>query len=536
MDNVDMDNLSTDMQLRGKLALPLGETEFSIKDLLDRYKVEDSLMGVGVDGDGVVMLYVENIVDYETPDLSESFRSLIDDVMNFDVVAQPFKMSTILGYSTSYVPTGTIAVEKEEPFDFNELNNNDSTQKITRILFKKTTVEVTVDTYEKDYPPGFLVVTMQIPGTDDSIVIDIGDPLARQEKTNLEINLEGKKTTSYRVKFKLNGNGETEISADAMIGISVAFKETKDYMIFGNFYYNDGKRQMQPYHVDLFSYLPEGTNLRFCAPSFKFNVTSNIGIPFIFELDTMTSYNHDGTTISVRPNLAGKNVIHRAATASPVVTGTITIDKECFPDGNIASIFQTNLDSISADYAFRSLGVDEVYPEAPAEAEEQFIGSDSRLRMTFSAQMPFWLDTGSVIAYTDTIEDVVEDIDNDYITSASLIFSYTSHLPIGIEITIALLDENRQVVDVSSKERYRYLIEAAPVDEEGAVSSPVDGSFSIDYESIISDLKKAKRLVVKVRATGETSSSRIKITERDKFKVKAELRAEGGFSVSPGKN
>jgi hypothetical protein len=252
----------------------------------------------------------------------------------------------------------------------------------------------------------------------------------------------------------------------------------------------------------------------------------------------MTSYNHDGTTNPVRPNLTGKNVIHRATLNKPAVTSTIMIDREGFPDGSISSIFQTNMDSISADYTFRALGRGESYEGMPADevAEEQFIGSDSRLRMTFSAQMPFWLDAGSVIAYADTIEDVVEDIDNDYITSASLIFSYTSHLPIGIEITVALLDENRQEVEVEYKDRYRYFINAAPVDAEGAVSNPLDGSFSIDYdESIINDLKKAKHLVIKAKATGEKSSSRIKITEKDKFKVKAELRAEGGLSVNPVK-
>ncbi|MDR0687946.1 MAG: hypothetical protein LBF55_04565, partial [Prevotellaceae bacterium] len=311
MDNVDVENISTEMQLGGKLALPLGETEFSIKDLLDRYKVEDSLMGVGVGDDGVVMLYVENIVDYETPDLSENFSKLIDDVMKFNVEAEPFEMNDILpDYVFSYAPTGIIEEETEEKFDFNHLNDNDSTQQITKILFKETTVKVEVDTYGESYPPGFLVITMQIPGTNDSIVIDVGAPDSRQKKTNLEINLAGQDSTRYKVKFKVNGDGSTPISTDAKINVSVAFEETKDYMIFGHFYYNDGKRQMQPYHVDLFSYLPEGTNLWFYAPSFKFNVTSNIGIPLIFDLDTMTSYNHDGTTNPVRPNLTGKNVIH----------------------------------------------------------------------------------------------------------------------------------------------------------------------------------------------------------------------------------
>jgi hypothetical protein len=95
------------------------------------------------------------------------------------------------------------------------------------------------------------------------------------------------------------------------------------------------------------------------------------------------------------------------------------------------------------------------------------------------------------------------------------------------------LDENKRAIAVSSSDRYRYDIKAAPVDESGAVSSPLKGELVIHYDKdIANDLKKAKHLIVKVRATGATPSSRIKITDANGMEVKVELRAEGGVDIN----
>jgi hypothetical protein len=527
MDNVDMNNLSTDVRVGGKLALPVGSSKFTIKDLLERYDA-DTLINVGVDDAGTVMLYVENVINYTTPDLSEKFSELTDNVMNYSVKTKPFDLG---GFNFTVKPANGAVLERDTTmtFDFDGMNDDEAVQKINRILFKETTLKVNVNTYGKIYPPGFLALTMEIPGANDSIVIDMSQRAISEKKTNLEIRMNQNATTSYKIKFKVTGDGNTTIATDAQIDIDIAFEDS-EYAIYGYFYYNDGKRQIQPYHVDLFSYLPEGTDVRFYAPSFKFNVTNNIGIPFIFDMDTVTSYGHDESEPThVALNMEGNNIINAAPAPGSPVTSTIVIDKDKFPGGNASAIFKTSLDSISATYTFKTTE----RSSALAGEAEQFIESNSWMRVTASAQMPFWLDAGSVIAYADTIANIDLDLANDYITNASLIFSYTSHLPIGFELTIVPLDENKRAIAVSSPDRYRYDIKAASVDGSGAVSSPLKGELVINYdENIANDLKKAKHLIVKVKATGATPSSRIKITDANGMEVKVELRAEGGVAIN----
>ncbi|MDR1022510.1 MAG: hypothetical protein LBL94_04455 [Prevotellaceae bacterium] len=527
MDNVDIDNLSTDMKLGGKLAFPVGASKFTIKDLLERYEA-DTLFRVGVDTAGTVMLYVENIVDYETPDLFEEFGTLVDSMMNFSVKTKPFELK---GFNFTAKPSAGSVMEKDTTmtFDFNNLNDDGEVQEITRILFKETTIKVKVNTFDANYKKDFMVITMQIPGTTDSIVIDASQASSSEKKINLEIRMDKEDKINYKVKFKVTGDGESEISTEAKIDISIAFEDS-EYAVFGYFYYNDGKKQMQPYHVNLFSYLPEGTDFRFFAPSFKFDVTSNIGIPFIFDLDTLTSYSHDESEPThVKINMGGSNIINRAPTLGSSATSAIVIDKDKFPGGNASAIFKTSLDSISAAYAFK-------VPERDnsTDQEEQFIESGSWMRMTASAQMPFWLDGGSVIAYADTITGIDLSAANDYITSAALIFTYTSNLPLGFEVTITPLDENMRPIEVSSPDKYRYNIKAAPVDGDGAVSSPLKGTFNIDYDkSVAGEMKKAKHLKINVKAKGVTPDAKIKIADTNGLEIKVELRAEGGVDYNP---
>jgi hypothetical protein len=528
MDNVDIDNLSTDMKLGGKLAFPVGSSKFTIKELLERYDA-DSLIGVGVDDAGTVMLYVENIFNYETRDLSKKFGTLVDSVLNFSVKTEPFALGELDNFDPT--PGNGVPLEKDATmmFNFNRLNDDETVQELTGILFKKTTIKVNVNTFDKTYDPGFLVMTMQIPGTDSIIVIDASRGSFSENKTNLKMQINKNKTTDYNVNFKVTGDGSTTIAADAQVDVTIAFEDS-EYVVYGYFYYNDGIKQMEPFDVNLFSYLPEGTDLRFYNPSIKFNVTSNIGIPFLFDLDTLTAHNHgesEPTHESLKMN--ENDGIKRATTLGDSTISTIVIDKSNFVDENkTLAMFKTSLESISAAYTFRALERDQL-----TDTTEQFIESGSYLRMTASAQLPFWLDTGSVIAYADTIADIDLSEANDYITSASLIFNYTSNLPIGFEVTIIPLDENKRDIAVASPDKYRYSIASAPVDGDGVVSRPLEGTFSIDYDKSIADeMGKAKHLVIKVKAKGFTPKSRIKITDVNGLEVKVELRAEGGIDYN----
>jgi hypothetical protein len=528
MDNVDLDNLSTDMALGGKLALPVGVTDFTVKELLERYKPDDSLFHVDVDSEGLVMLYVEELANYEVRELSTKFDTLIDNVMKYSVETQPLNLEA-MGFPVSLtLPLDTV-VERTDTleFDFNALNSNSNVQEISSILFRSTDVNVTVNTHGASYPEGFLLITMQLPGTNEYIVVDASQASSTETKRSLKIEMDKETTTSYTAKFKITGNGQTSIAANAQVGVSIAFKNS-DYVVYGHFYYSEGKKQMQPYKVDLFSYLPKGNTLWFYAPSFKFNVSSNIGIPFIFDLDTITSYAHGETAPTyARVSLNEGNIIKRASQLGDPVSSTITVDKSSFPDGNASAIFNTNLSSISASYAFKA-------PERGSSlgaGDEQFIARDSWMKLTASAQLPIWLDTGSVVAYADTLDGI--DVEKyDYITSAQLVFAYTSRLPLEFNVTVKLLDKDKKVI-VTQPNRYDYALSAAEVDGEGNVSKPKEGKFSIDYDSnVINDLKKAKYLVVDVKATG-APSSKIKITNNDKLSIKAILHAEGGLTVNP---
>jgi hypothetical protein len=530
MDNVDLNDLSTDVALGGKLAVPLGSTDFTIKELLDRYRPDDTLFRVGEADDGLVMLYVENVMNYEVGVLSERFDTLIDKVANYSVKTQPLDLKGVFGGELT-PPSGSV-VERTDTmeFDFNALNDDPSTQEIKKILFRSTEVEVRVNTYNKTYPEDFLLITMQIPGASDSIVIDASRTFSKETKTNLEIKMNKEKSTPYTIKFKITGDGTTSIATSDSINISITFKNS-DYVVYGHFYYTEGKKQMDPYKVDLLSYLPEGTKLRFYAPSFKFKASSSIGVPFIFDLDAITSYAHGSPPTHVKANLLKDSVIFGATEVGKTASNTIIVDASSFPDGNASEIFTTEVDSISATYAFRAPERGSTLAEA-----EQFIVRDSKMSLTASVQLPLWLDTGSVIAYADTLDGIdVEEY--DYITNAKLIFACTSRLPLEFGVTVTLLDKDRKEIVVTQPDKYHYTISAAEVDGSGDVSQPKESEFSISYEgSVIDDLKKAKYLKISVKAKGATRNSRIKITSSDKLSIKASLRVEGGLTVKHGKD
>jgi hypothetical protein len=546
--SVDWDNLSTDMSVGGSIPAPLfKESKLSLYKILEQYHPDD-MQGVVIDTteNGDIYLAYDSTFTYAMSTLNNDFTMFADNMFNIGI-SDIFKDTPILSLlgltgTDATLPIG-LHVNQVVPYEY-DMNKNLAEnemigrQRLDSILFRNTDIVLTIDP-SFDIHPGVLKIQIKIPGVNPplpEISLEPGKTEYRfSSYEHFRIDAKGK----IEITFNVEGDGKTKIGFDDEIRFFVGFESHNpegkpDYVAYGLFNYSlefDNDFKMDTYIASLYNYVPEADNtvLSLENPQFNFELSSNMGIPLQFSLDTIISYLH-----SREPEIflsKGNAVFDIKATdeiGKTVITDDIrTIDNAFFQDyGNqkFSNFINTSMDSLYFSYRLAAREVDIDNPDQPIE----FIPSDGELKVVGKLKVPMIFGETSVICYRDTIKLDFDFESLDDVSKLELRFHYINHIPLGFYVHLSLLDESYENL-LDNKPYQSILINKPGVDEDGAVNenelAKGEGDFSLiftkDTETSISQMKNAKYLIFEYRSREKDDpEERIRLKASDYISIK----------------
>lgn len=515
-EKINLDKLSTDVSLGGTLAVPVGEADISIQKLLARYSPSGSNVTIGSNGDTITLFY-QDTTEYDKPtsfDLSNSY--CIDTMYSLSDFATDY------GVLPQTIPSNTTTYSKNSAFNYTKINDNSNDQQIDSIRFYTSNIDVKVQT---NLDPGVLKLRIHL-SDNDIVELNMNEQTKDTSiiENNYVLNIVDKKAT-IPVDIILTGNGSAQITSSSYIKIQITPDyDNSDFVAYGTFKYTDVVTKNAVYPINLNKYLPDSCSIYPVDPRFKFDITSNLGVPVDFKIKSLSTKQTSPLVIKPAHFETGDSTtiqINRAYTVGQYATTTFTLDGGD-NNGNIDDLFKIRVDTATLDFGFKV--------SQTTDATEQYIKSDSKIKIIAAVTMPVWLDEGSKLAYNDTIKNIDVDLSDllDNGTEAVVRLYNINHLPFKANVKVKMLDENFNVIATTNV--YSYDVNAGVVDANGSVTKATESYFYIKYnEGAIDDLKKAKHMLIQV--TGNNNGNKMLIKTTDGIKIKV-----GAYSTSTGIN
>ncbi len=566
-ETINLDNLSTDVTLARSLAIPLGEANFTVKNLLYHY---DPSLGTDIRIDstgtnGVVTLLYDKFIDYGIPtdikdllgfgtyETEDLYLNGINDLLfeNFNPItpADEAILNQIKTTGVSFTSGVNFSCEINPVYNF-QVNDKKDEQVINRIVFRNSSIVITVKS-NVNIPDGMMKADFEMPIThlDGNPVIVKNLPIKLNEPTvvgpkDFIVLLNEGNTTDNPIKEKVipikmtftGQNGGPTISQTTYLNFKIDFHDAgSQFVAYGKFYkreavdYDDDKKVV-PIHLR--DYLPEGTAIYPLSPEVELAVKNNVGVPVAINIKSLRAEQLDPAKkieALFENNLPGTTrIVNRPSNHGSEANTSIIFNNQP-GKGEIQNFFGSPENRMNIDQLF--LDLDFGIGQETDNTAEQFIASDSKVSINVKAKIPVHF-KGS-ITYTDTIDNIDLEDALQVANSAKLDLRVFNSLPLGVMLKVELLDENKNPIIVPNA-LYEHDIESANVNNDGSVQDnfvPKEKLLTLRYNAQTIDyLKKAKHLKLTFTTKGRTSDSEIKLRMRDSLKVKASVAVIGGVS------
>jgi hypothetical protein len=275
-------------------------------------------------------------------------------------------------------------------------------------------------------------------------------------------------------------------------------------------------------------------------PQVCISASSNIGIYLNFDINYIEAFqlNNPGFT-PIYANFNGARCDNIELKRRPVIPGdtvhvnVITLNKDC---GGTNQFFEseTNEQNMPDELQYNfSASVDSVLNGK--NPSQSFIPSNAKIKVTMETIVPLNFSSGSYYEYMDSIPNLFIVIGNalnqypyDDISSTTLIFNITNGLPVKTTFTFDLTDSVGQSIPTTFLESYA--IQGGKTDVNGIVQPGQETKQTIQVavsKDQLATLRKAKKLIYKVRIDGSTINSNIHFTSTNTFDLKVGLYVKG---------
>ncbi len=531
-DSIDLDNISDEMTIGGTLSAPLGTANLNIEKLLSNYEPdENSDISIGTQ-DSIITLFYQDSMSYANPtDLSLDSSLCVQQLITGDDFSPAITGTTLISGNDSYTCSKKFKITKVD---------DDDEADIDSIYFYYSLIKVTVGTDISFPGSSYMEVKINLPDAstnsfNKTITVrhDAVMPY-EQNVTNFYIATTDSFTSEIPIDIIFYPMGET-ISIDETNTIDITFepldKDNSQYVAFGDFNYTDTYQQEEKIFegLDLYSYLPTGNFIKPVDPEIKLSITSNVGLPLNLYVDDLQSQIVENNIITDSAEAAfstgNEFDIYRAELNEDIASSEIVFDQT----NGLDNIFTIKFNDAKLDISFK-----QDLSQKPA-TNKEFIKSDSKIDMIADISIPIWLEIGSILAYSDTLENVnLNDIlEDDNINELVLKFTNTNSLPFGFDINIELLDENSNLIPTTNN--YSYHVDAATVDNTGKVLSEVVSNFNIKYENGVNDEFKYTKHI-KLNITTNELTNKVKVQNSNSLQIKLGAYTSGGISISSNSN
>lgn len=479
VNDVDVTNISGDIVLDHALVMPIGETEFSIQDMLDQLELDSTIT---TEGNAIIFQF------------SDSFQFNFRDVK----IAE---MTHELTLSKEF-PAGTFPANTTLPtVEFSDktidlgINNNSAVERIDSVKCKsaKLSFRISVnDIYvlnpsDLKFKVIFPAQNLKLKNGDNSVNY-VPTSLNQFEDIEIEdfvIYTQGTSEIPLTLMMDITtGSLPVIAGANANVSIQMKIKDVDYEVVWGFFKPSQAATSTETIALDLEEYLPYGL-LKFANPQVNLKARTNVGVKMKFSIDYFKAYRDDDA--SYEPVYASFE------NNSPSTSVTLDLpqlgkwSETQLPQinnqfGKIDRLFDKDPRPNVLEYKFSADN-----DNTPDDNVVNFITPDGEVNIYADIRIPFHLKAGSYYEMKDTIKSVNLNVDSilseGTVERFYLVLNVSNGLPVKADFQMKFLDENGAEINTTIKKQYT--LQSPNVDTNGKVVYS-----SVNAQQIVIELNK----------------------------------------------
>ncbi|BDD09970.1 hypothetical protein FUAX_24020 [Fulvitalea axinellae] len=454
------------VQLKTSIALPMGETQYTIENLLDQMDDELAIEEKEIGGKKVLQFAYEQ--DLATVDLGD-----IVSVPNQSFPANGFQDIEITPVDIP-VPidlTLPLQVGLDESWDMDFGGN-----KLDEARFKSgvitielaSTVPVRLDA---DFDlPSLKTGTSETPFSRHISLEPFGTQIIRMPLagnkflfTDENIGVRNQLQFSFS-NFVLNFTSNTTVQAGSALRFRINVANVVPDVFLGRFAKREISLDNQSIDIDVFDNELLG-NVFFADPTLSLIVDNGIGLYMAADIRSITGISSNGTFTEMDGTFFNEDNPHeilRPSTKGQQVETVISLNKS---NSNLPDFLSKMPKRLMFDAKFLTgTGEDDNLPQ-------EFIDSNTTLGMKARAELPLDLALAG-FTYTNTAEaEDFDEEDAENIEEALLKITTSNKIPIGMKLQINFLDaQKKQVATLFDENTDNTIIKAAQTGSDGFVT------------------------------------------------------------------
>jgi len=569
VNDFDMNKLNKEIGTDTAFPIPVGHTRASIFDVFGMIDNDGQNPQWLADSAGnFVYLYLKSFL--ELPVNETDIYELSESAQNdFSVKSKTNWFST----NTSPYATGgsidqmTMLSNFDFDFAYNDTVNGTVVQRIDAVNIVSSKINVSVDLQNITmgaYPSAYIEVQVSFPDINGGLSFprirlissDNGHKEASYDISDLLVNFPPNNTkTSMKIDVYLYaqtlGAGINFNSTTSDIKVNAKMVDIDIDKAWG-FFNRNGRITGD----DIYAEIPSNifgvsglwdNKLYFHDPRITFNITSNIGVPLNFIVDSVKAV--DSSTNDERwADFGGGSKITQVPLAVPNSIGEEAFTQKTFnrANGGTNKLFQIKPDKFI--YGFHvEVNHDQAALDLLPPVRQHFVVRPLKMNIDVDVVLPFWFDENTVYASQDTVKldnnlgellkikdtngKIIVEIEPERV---SINIDYKNHLPIQAIATAIFYDEN-------NNELWRKAdatVECPNVDAEGFVISDKISTLSIALGgNDTQNLLKTRSIVIQYRGTAKSPMANNKINVRgtDYLDAFVSLFVKGKITADLGK-
>jgi hypothetical protein len=534
MNDVDLTNISDEVQWNGSLAVPVGEATLTLEDLLAQLDSQNILITEG-----------QEILYQDSDSIDFKFRE-IDLAKYSQSLVKSYNVSPVVITYPPYTPFPILISEENINLG---LNSSPDEERVDSTIINSAVLSVKVTVENININPANLNLKLDFPidkvrKTNGSPVNISFTPTAfnRDENvtiSNFVINTSGN-ATGIPLTLQLDvttGSSPVTVGPTSKVSVELKFTGFNYKVAYGFFAPEEIATKTLAQDLNLPLFTDDGSFL-FANPKAILTIKSNIGAYLKFNIDSVKAYPKSNPSQKVYASFYGSPSTSELMGKKPAapglwVTKKIILDKDY---GATDLLFSNANKPDALEYKY-IISID----NSTNDPTPKFITPDGAINILFKIQIPMYLKPGSYYEFKDTIRDAGEDINSALedaeVTNGSIFLTVSNGLPVKGKLTLVLKDSLG--IDIPTTFEKEYDIDAPQVDAEGYVVesgiTPQKIEIALNNDQL-DDFKHSKDIVYKFRIDSRDADSFIHFKKSDTFKVKLGLFVKGKVSNKSNNN
>jgi hypothetical protein len=526
--DIDLTNVSKDVQINESLVVPVGAATLSVGDLVKMLNLQGQ---VAPDADTLNF-----IKEFDEDYLFADFN-LLANASEKDL-SLPFPTAVVEANTSLSIPGGN-QFQIEMGLDPNSTSNRADSAAISLMNVGVNVLAADIARADNTpVTPSDLKFTLVFPkmhytGNYSQISKDFTPYQFGQfsplELTNFVVNTVGMTGLPFEVLFK-TGSNSLRFGANARIDLKFKINNMTYTVIYGKFNPQVLGSTSKTIPLDVLNDIPLG--IRFANPKLSIRLHSNFGSYMIFNILSIKAFNKDQSIVKTAM-FGGSQTAVEVVDVKPDIPGSFvdktlrTLDKNY---GSTDILLDPDLHLDTLQYKFSLLTDDALNSTSNTPG---FIIPGMKITTKYLIEIPFYLKAGSYYSISDTIPNLTLPL--DVINEATLVLNITNSLPLKLTYQMKFMDASNTLINTAFND-ITYTIKSADVNPTtGLVKNEINTPLNITLSKTdAASLKNAKKMIFSLSFAGGTNNVPIQVTSNNFIKVKLGAFVKGKLSNTLG--